>query len=258
MDDLKEPIPLDNYDQFLDDLLSKDPIRPSDDLSLLLIEKNEDELDLFPDINEEPKNQSDIIKNIKVSKSKIFKFESHIFFNPKLKDIEQIMKKKQKKNIRFIARKRNRNRKKDSDNINKKIKIKFFAAMKKILKEKVDLRYKTKKPFKFMSKEFKNDITIANHKSYWEETLLEFCEEKLEKGNIALELVKEDKIGELKLKDIYNDYLNSQEFEVDILHIQSRSNVDQNYIDIYKNNAKEFINHFLEKQPKRKKCLLNK
>ncbi len=57
---------------------------------------------------------------------------------------------------------------------------------------------------------------------------------------------------------LYNDYLNSQEFEVDILHIQSRSNVDQNYIDIYKNNAKEFINHFLEKQPKRKKCLLNK
>ena len=220
MDDLMERIPLDDYEQFFDDILSKDQMRPSDELSLLLDEKNEYEYGLFSYINEEPKNRPDIIKNIKESKSKTPKFVSHIFFNPKLKDIKQIMKKKQKKN----------------NNINKKIKSKFFSAMRKILKEKVDLRYKTKKPFKFLSYKFLSDITIANNKSYWEETLIEFFEGKLEKGNMALKLIKEDKIGELKLKDVYNDYLNSREFEEDILYIKSRSNVDQNYIDTYKNN----------------------
>jgi hypothetical protein len=237
MDDLMERIPLDDYEQFFDDILSKDQMRPSDELSLLLDEKNEYEYGLFSYINEEPKNRPDIIKNIKESKSKTPKFVSHIFFNPKLKDIKQIMKKKQKKN----------------NNINKKIKSKFFSAMRKILKEKVDLRYKTKKPFKFLSYKFLSDITIANNKSYWEETLIEFFEGKLEKGNMALKLIKEDKIGELKLKDVYNDYLNSREFEEDILYIKSRSNVDQNYIDTYKNNARGFINYFLEKQPKKKK-----
>jgi hypothetical protein len=253
MDDLMERIPLDDYEQFFDDILSKDQMRPSDELSLLLDEKNEYEYGLFSYINEEPKNRPDIIKNIKESKSKTPKFVTHIFFNPKLKDIKQIMKKKQKKNIRFISRKRNRVRKNESDNINKKIKSKFFSAMRKILKEKVDLRYKTKKPFKFLSYKFLSDITIANNKSYWEETLIEFFEGKLEKGNMALKLIKEDKIGELKLKDVYNDYLNSREFEEDILYIKSRSNFDQNYIDTYKNNARGFINYFLEKQPKKKK-----
>jgi hypothetical protein len=245
MDDLMERIPLDDYDNFYYDILSKDPIHPSEELSLLLNEKNEYEYSLFPDINEEPKNQADIIKNIKVTKSKIPKFESHIFFNPKFKDIKQIMKKKQKKIIRFISRKRNRIRKNESDNINKKIKSKFFSAMRKILKEKVDLRYKTKKPFKFLSNEFLSDITIANNKSYWEETLIEFFEGKLEKGNMALKLIKEDKIGELKLKDVYNDYLNSREFEEDILYIKSRSNFDQNYITLLK-VLKDYI--FLNKK----------
>ena len=184
-----------NDDDYIFDYYFNHTIRPSNDLSLMLFEKNGDEPDFFPDINEEPKNQPEIVKNIKVSKPEIVKnikvlkpknprFETHILFNPKLKDNEQIIKAKQKKNIRFIARKSNRKRKKDSDNINKKIKIKFFTAMKKILKEKIYLRYKTKKPFKFVSKEFKSDITIANNKSYWEETLLEFLEGKLEKGNI--------------------------------------------------------------------------
>ena len=93
-----ERIPLDDYEQFFDDILSKDQMRPSDELSLLLDEKNEYEYGLFSYINEEPKNRPDIIKNIKESKSKTPKFVSHIFFNPKLKDIKQIMKKKQKKN----------------------------------------------------------------------------------------------------------------------------------------------------------------
>jgi len=92
-----ERIPLDDYEQFFDDILSKDQMRPSDELSLLLDEKNEYEYGLFSYINEEPKNRPDIIKNIKESKSKTPKFVSHIFFNPKLKDIKQIMKKKQKK-----------------------------------------------------------------------------------------------------------------------------------------------------------------
>ena len=108
----------------------------------------------------------------------------------------------------------------------------------------IDLREKSKIEF---------DISIENNNSFWEETLLEFFERKLESNNKALDLVKEDKIGEIKLKDLFNDYLNSQEFVDSIPSIDKEDNIDQNYITDYINNAKEFINYFQQKKPRKKK-----
>ena len=236
---------------------SLDPNYPIDDVvSLLGIEKNEDEPVSLSKIIDNPKLPSDIIQNIKKPNSKSPKFETHYCFNPKLKNNEKGIK--NKKLPTFLTTNINTKRKRDKDNITKKIKTKFFGSLKKVLKDKIEIKNKRnknkdKKAFKFIPQKFITNIKKENNKTFWEETLLEFCEEKLEKGNKALELIKEDKIGEIKFKDLYNDYLNSQEFEDDLQKIKSEKNADQNYIDDYVNNAKDFINYFLLARPKKKK-----
>ena len=258
MDDIMK-IPMD-YNQFgiyrnMFDSEFPEPSCSCDEASFVSNDNIDEKFRSFSSFKEEPKFQISIMKSEKKSNS-IIKFESHRFFNPKLKDNEQIIikkKRKPKKHKYFIARKTNRDRKNDKDNIMKKIKSKFFKSIKKILKEKVQIKYKMKKSFKFITQKFISSISIENNKSFWEETLLEFCEKYLSKDNKALELMKEDKIGEITFKDLYNDYLESGEFEEGVLSVKNEENVDQNYIDNYINYAKGFINYFLEGKPKKKK-----
>ena len=219
----------------------------------LIKEKNENEFGFFTPIKEAPKHSSDAIKTIKNINSKFPKFQSHCFFNPKLKDDEQITiknKRLKKKNIQFLSRKTNRKGMKD--NIIKKIKSRFFKAIKNILKEKLQIRYKYKRSFKYLPQKFISNIKKENNRAFWEETLLEFFKGKLKSDNKALELLKEDKIGEIKLKDLFNDYLNSQEFQESIPNSENERNVDQNYIDDYINYSKEFINYFTEEKKVKK------
>ena len=218
-----------------------------DEEYFLVKEKNENEFDFSTPIKMAPKHSSVAIKTIKNINSKFPKFQSHCFFNPKLKDDEQIIiknKRTKKKNIQFLSRKTNRKGMKD--NIIKKIKSRFFKAIKNILKEKLQIKYNYKKSFKYLSQKFIGNIKKENNRTFWEETLLEFFEGKLKSDNKALELLKEDKIGEIKLKDLFNDYLNSQEFQESIPNSETEKNVDQNYIDDYINYSKEFINYFTE------------
>lgn len=246
--------PLQRYENFYDELEFQDQCCSYDGEYCLINEKIEEEFGFYSDIKEDPKNPSDDVKNIKKPNPKSPKFESHCFFNPKLKDKEIIEKNRKQKKIIFLSRKTDRTeRKRMKDNIIKKIKSRFFKSIKNILKEKIRLKYKYKKSFKYLPQEFICDISIENNKSFWEETLLEFFERKLESNNKALDLVKEDKIGEIKLKDLFNDYLNSQEFVDSIPSIDKEDNIDQNYIDDYINNAKEFINYFQQKKPRKKK-----
>jgi len=139
---------------------------------------------------------------------------------------------------------RKKNRKGMKDNIIKKIKSRFFKSIKKILKEKISIRYKYNKSFQYLSQKFISNIKKENNKSFWDETLIEFFGEKLKSDNIALKLLKEDKIGEIKIKDLYNDYLNSQEFEESIPNIKNERNLDQKYINDYVNYSKKLINYF--------------
>ena len=74
--------------------------------------------------------------------------------------------------------------------------------------------------------------------------MFEFFKGKLKADDEALKLLKGDKIGEIKLKDLYNEYLNSKEFEATIPNINNERDVDQKYIDDYVNYSKDLINYF--------------
>ena len=246
--------PLQRYENFYDEPEFQVEWFSYDEEYFFVNKKIEDEFGFNSHIKEGSKCPTDNVKNIKKTNSKNPKFESHCFFNPKLKNKEEINEKnRRKQKIIFLSRKTERiDRKRMRDNINKKIKSRFFKSIKNILKEKVLLRYKYKKSFKFLSQKFICDTSIENNKSYWEEILLEFFEGKLESNNKALELIKEDKIGAIKFKDLFNEYLNSQEFVDNIPSIDNEDNIDQNYITDYINKAKEFINYFQQKKPRKK------
>ena len=240
------------FEQIYDDYEFQDLYSFFGDKSILLNEKSENELDLLSIIKENFKYSSDVIINKKKSNPKSLKFESHCFFTPILKGNDPIINtnKTQKRNIYFISRKSMR--KEMKDNIIKKIKSKFFKSIKKILKGKLLQKYKYKKSFKYLPPKFISDIKKINNKSIWEQTLLEFFTGKLECNNIVLKLLKSDKIGEISLKDIFCDYLNSQEFKDSIQSINNERNVDQNYIDDYIQNANNFIHYFTQEYKKTK------
>ena len=48
----------------------------------------------------------------------------------------------------------------------------------------------------------------------------------------------------MTLKDIFNEYLNSQEFKDSIPNTKNEKRVTEGYINDYINNAKDFINFF--------------
>ena len=235
------------YDQFYDDYRFQDQNDSLDDNFFCINEKNENESASFPLIKEYFHYSSDMIEDKKNSKPKSFIFESHCFFNPKLKETEQIINKKNKKR-KMYSLSRKAHRKEMKDNIIKKIKSRFFKSIKKILKEKLIIKYKYKKSFKYLPQAFICDIKKENNKSFWEETLLEFLEGRLERDNKVLNLIKEDRVGEIKLKDLFNDYLNSQEFKESIPNFDNERYIDQNYINDYINNAKEFIDYFTKEK----------
>lgn len=253
MDVIIEEYPMfykpEKYEIFDDDNEFQNQCCFSNDEFFYISENNEVNFDFFPRIKEVIKYPTDTIKKIKKSNSISPKFQSHCFFNAKLKNYERINinnKKKQKKPIYFISRKKNRKGMKD--NIIKKIKSRFFKSIKKILKEKLFKTYKYNKSFQYLPQKFISNIKKENNKSFWEETLYEFFQGKLKSDNKALKLLNENKIGEIKLKDLFYDYLNSREFEESIPNISNERNVDQQYIDDYIYYSKEFINYFNDKK----------
>ena len=63
----------------------------SDDEFFFINEKKEDDLGFFPRIKEIVKSPTDTIEKIKKSNSISPKFQSYCFFNPKIKNNEQII-----------------------------------------------------------------------------------------------------------------------------------------------------------------------
>ena len=204
-----------------------------------------------------PLEENTILKMIKTipkpKEKRNISFKVYRFFNPKLTTIDIYTDKIPGKKKLFLSRKKNR--KIMQDNIIKKIKSKFFKYIKIILKERLVKRYNYKGSFKFLPQKFICNIKKDDNKSIWNETLLEFLENKLQSNNKykILGFLKDDKIGEIKLQDLYNEYLNSQEFEEIVHCIKKEKNVNEKYVNDYKINAKEFINYFTQEKKSSKK-----
>ena len=207
-------------------------------------------------LNEEPKdenNKNDLIIPTKTVENwvkikggsvkealKSINFITFLMFSPKTYN-KQSIKKKRKTKI-FLARKKNR--KEMSDIICKKIKSHFFKSLRNILIDKLkkekDNKKEKEKTFKFL-KTFTQDASLKTNNSYWDEELYDFTKEKLV-GNKEkiLEYLQKNKIGRMTLRDIYKEYLLSQEFENDL----PDENEGQDYINKYKNKANDFINYY--------------
>ena len=227
---------------------------------------NEKSGPLFPDEIEKPEIQ--IFEEKNEQKNEINnsnRFNIFHLFNPKLiennqnKENDEInINKNHKKNILFLSRKKER--KEMKDNILKKVKSRFFKNVKKRLKERLAKEHKIENSFNFLSQKFISDVTKKNNESIWEEKFREFLEIKLI-DNIKDEILKSlknDKIGEITLRELYNEYLNSQEFEDSIPKNENEKNVTETYIKDYINNAKNFINYFTGEKKNSKKGGKNK
>ena len=227
---------------------------------------NEKSGPLFPDEIEKPEIQ--IFEEKNEQKNEINnsnRFNIFHLFNPKLiennqnKENDEInINKNHKKNILFLSRKKER--KEMKDNILKKVKSRFFKNVKKRLKERLAKEHKIENSFNFLSQKFISDVTKKNNESIWEEKFREFLEIKLI-DNIKDEILKSlknDKIGEITLRELYNEYLNSQEFEDSIPKNENEKNVTETYIKDYINNEKNFINYFTGEKKNSKKGGKNK
>ena len=186
--------------------------------------------------------------NLSNLKSKLSpKFETFNIFSPKLIKSEDIIvkPKRPRKKILFLSRKKNR--KEMVDNILKKIKSRFFKTMKEQLKERLIKGYNYKKKFKFLPQDFIRDVSKKNNKLIWNQTFLEFMKDK-SKGNlnndIILKALQEDKIGNMTLEEIFNEYLNSREFVNSIPNEKNEKELNQKYIDDYIFYANNFINYY--------------
>ena len=227
---------------------------------------NEKSGPLFPDEIEKPEIQ--IFEEKNEQKNEINnsnRFNIFHLFNPKLiennqnKENDEInINKNHKKNILFLSRKKER--KEMKDNILKKVKSRFFKNVKKRLKERLTKVHKSENSFNFLSQKFISDVTKKNNELIWEEKFSEFLELKLIDNNKheILKSLEKEKIGEITLRELYNEYLNSQEFEDSIPKNENEKNVTETYIKDYINNAKNFINYFTGEKKNSKKGGKNK
>ena len=211
-------------------------------------------------IGSQIKEENDQSKNNKTIPNN--KFKVHHFFSPKsnennqtktIKSLDESTIKKKKNNKVFISRKRNR--KFDKDNIVKKVKSRFFKQLTKMLNARL-LNVFNKKSIKFFSHDFIKDTTKETNNQIWKKTFSDFLEEKIIEKNKkeVLEYLKKDKIGVITLEEIYNEFLNSKEFEESIPYDED----DENYINEYIDNAKNLINYFQNKKTKTSNLFIEK
>ena len=198
---------------------------------------------VIPEIPTPPIIYPDLVSTSKLSS----KFEIFHLFSPKLTESKDAIAhpKKQKQKKLFLARKKNR--KVMKDNILKKIKSRFFKNIKNTLKDILKRKNSYMGDFKFLSQKFICDISKATNKLIWNQTLHEFIAEKsvYKYKDKIVDALKNDKIGIMTLKEIFNEYLNSKEFEESIPNKNKENEVNQKYIDDYIFYANNFINYYI-------------
>lgn len=163
--------------------------------------------------------------------------------------------KKAKNNRIFLSRKRNR--KIDKDNIIKKLKSRFFKCLKQRVLIRLQKVYNYKKKiFQFLPQKFIACITKDKNELIWDKPLFSFLNDFLkdDNKNIIIKHLKEDKIGKMTLKELFNEYLNSKEFKDSIPNDKNEFGVTSNYINDYINNAKNFVNYFTQSKKASKKA----
>ena len=189
------------------------------------------------------------LKNVKNLKFKVIHDVNSLkLFTQKMESnsMKEAFEEKNKGNKFFIAKKKRR--KEMNDNIRKKVKSKFFKSIKKKLEDRlqsVKIFFAQKFIANVSKKEKENQLM-------WEQNLYTILEKHLRiNKNIILELLKNDEIGEILLKDLYNEYLNSQEFEDSIPY--NKKDATPSYINNYINKAKDLINYFTNNEKKEEK-----
>ena len=181
--------------------------------------------------------------------------------NLKEKKTSSKSKKQRKKRIKIIMQ-----RKDNSDNIRKKIKARFLKALKIRVNEKLKF-VGSKNYFKYLPQKFVCDISKAKNILYLDLTFKDifsknFFEgrrmsdsdlmnyknnistiEYLEQNNDISEKSNYNNFKNMKLKDIYNEYLESTHFENDINNLKD-DNENDKYISDYVIKAKNLIDFF--------------
>ena len=153
-------------------------------------------------------------------------------------------------------------RRENQDNIRKKLKTVFFNTflrkkINEILNNKHSRLYFEKFPISFV-----NDIRKNTNKDVIDKTLLEiilnkelYSENDLSNYNHNIKVVenKEVKqIGELKkilnktFRELFEEFINSKEFNIDEINRLKNNNLDNIYIERYIYQSKHFIEYFAE------------
>jgi len=206
------------------------------------------------------------LKNAKNLKFKVIHDVNSLkLFTQKMESnsMKEAFEEKNKGNKFFIAKKKRR--KEMNDNIRKKVKSNFFKSIKKKLEDRLQPRHghTTFSPSQFRLNEkikicfeqkFITDVSKKEKENQliWEQNLYTLLEKHLRINNTdILKLLKNDEIGEILLKDLYNEYLNSQEFEDNIPY--DEKDATPSYIINYINKAKDLINYFTNNEKKEEK-----
>ena len=153
-------------------------------------------------------------------------------------------------------------RRENQDNIRKKLKTVFFNTflrkkINEILNNKHSRLYFEKFPISFV-----NDIRKNTNKDVIDKTLLEiilnkelYSENDLSNYNHNLKVVEKKevkKIGELKkilnktFRELFEEFINSKEFNIDEINRLKNNNLDNIYIERYIYQSKHFIEYFAE------------
>ena len=153
-------------------------------------------------------------------------------------------------------------RRENQDNIRKKLKTVFFNTflrkkINEILNNKHSRLYFEKFPISFV-----NDIRKNTNKDVIDKTLLEiilnkelYSENDLSNYNHNIKVVENNEvkqIGELKkilnktFRELFEEFINSKEFNIDEINRLKNNNLDNIYIERYIYQSKHFIEYFAE------------
>ena len=246
--------------------------------SLFNISRNS-KLDIFNPVlplKKEEKTKDDLLKyyfnNKKENKSNIVDYakKRKIFNVIQIKKFDMFNNKENaslsnenilRKNKVFPTIKR---RRENQDNIRKKLKTAFFnkflyKKINQILKNKQSKLYFTKFPISFV-----NDIRKNNNKNIINKTLLEImlnkelynekdlnnyhCNLKVLENKETKEIQELKEILNKKFCELFDEYINSKEFNIDEIKRLKNNNMDNIYIERYIYQSKHFIEYFADKQ----------
>ena len=246
--------------------------------SLFNISRNS-KLDIFKPVlplKKEEKTKDDLLKyyfnNKKENKSNIVDYakKRKIFNVIQIKKFDMFNNKENaslsnenilRKNKVFPTIKR---RRENQDNIRKKLKTAFFnkflyKKINQILKNKQSKLYFVKFPISFV-----NDIRKNNNKNIINKTLLEImlnkelynekdlnnyhCNLKVLENKETKEIQELKEILNKKFCELFDEYINSKEFNIDEIKRLKNNNMDNIYIERYIYQSKHFIEYFSDKQ----------